>query len=211
MVDNSNCNCIELKEVLRAYATTSCLKIDCDDTIKCVREEVDIEKFKNWFEYNLEKFKSKTNQSSYFKKSFITELEKGTFKPLPKVYKKYSDSELLCSVLPTLYKHLGAFGIDMANGFGDETFFVENLQIYIIQKKILSIDELNELNDRVMSYITSLESPKLTDYRIYIKKAQALKDKVNWAEVERIEKKERKAFDELMSLFKEDEITEEEL
>ena len=163
------------------------------------RTDFDERMFSDWIAKS--EVNNKNNPSGYIKSCFRKELEKGTFKPQP--IKKFNETELLAMIMPTLYKYLPMFDCDLANAFGDETFFVENLQIYIYKHNILTIDELNDLNDKVMSYIVALDEPKLTDYREYIKKAQLLKGKVNWTEIEKIEARERKEFDDLMKWVEE--------
>ena len=79
---NNITNCIT---VIKGIISNSCLNISCDDIPIYVREEIDTDKFKTWFDYNLDKFKDKSNQNQYFKKSFANELSKGTF-TLNKVY-----------------------------------------------------------------------------------------------------------------------------
>lgn len=202
---NNQNNCLfELKRSVCECITTSCLNINCDDVIECIHEEIDLTKFKKWFQYNENKIKSKTNQTSYFKKSFLNELQNGTFKPKPK--EEINEFQVLADVMPTLYKYLETFEVDTSKGFDDETFFVEELQLYIVENKILTIDELNVLNERVMNYITTNESPKLTDYRNTIKKTQSLKDKVNWEEIDKRENERRKDFNETMKMFEQREV-----
>lgn len=198
-MNNQNIELIDLKRSVCECITTSCLNINCDEVIECVRENIDINKFKSWLKYNENKIKSKTNQTSYFKKSFLNELEKGTFKPIDRG--DYNQSEILSLVLPTLYKYLPIFNTNIDDAFGDETFFIENLQLYIYENDILTIEQLNILNERVMGYITTFENPKLSDYREYIKKTQSLKGKVDWEEIERREMKDKQEFDELMKTF----------
>lgn len=174
---------------LKEYIETILAKSDCD---------FDENKFNQWLIKN--DVEHKTNPSAYIKACFKRELEQGTFKPI-------NETEILAKIMPHLYKHLNRnlekFGIKQWEGFGDETFFVESLQLYIYEHQILTIEELIKLNDMVMGYITSLEKPKITDYRSYIKKAKAIKDEVDWAMIDEIEAKERKEFDELMKVFDE--------
>lgn len=198
-MSNQNIVCIDLKRSVCECISTSSLNINCDDIIECVREDIDINKFKTWLQYNENKIKSKTNQTSYFKKSFLIELEKGTFKPKNK--DNYLDVEILDLTLPTLYKYLPMFTDNVKEGFGDETFFIENLQIYLYRNDILTIDEINVLNSKVLNYITTFENVKLSDYREYIKKSQLLKGKVDWEEVEKIEAQCKQDFEKMMKDF----------
>lgn len=64
---------------VRECINNSCLNISCDDIVMRIHEPIDTDKFKSWFDYNLDKFKNKSNQASYFKKAFENELNKGTF------------------------------------------------------------------------------------------------------------------------------------
>ena len=173
---------------LKEYIETILAKSDCD---------FDEKKFDQWLIKN--DVEHKANPSAYIKACFKRELEQGTFKPIK--VDDYNQTEILAKIMPHLYKHLPIFGIQQEQGFGDETFFIENLQLYIYEHQILTIEELIKLNDKVMGYIASLKAPKITDYRKYIKKAQVLKDLVDWAEIEKIEAKERQEFEELMEKF----------
>lgn len=161
------------------------------------RNDFDERKFSDWLANS--DVKNKNNPSGYVKACFRKELVKGTFTYKPIVSNKLSDDNAILSLfLPTLYKYLPLFDVDIREGFGDETFFVENLQLYIYKNDILSIDELNLLNNKVMGYITTFENPQLSDYRDYIKKAQALKGKVDWNEIDQIELNAKQEFDELI-------------
>ena len=158
------------------------------------KSDFDETMFSEWLAKN--DVENKNNPSGYIRSCFKKELENGTFKPKPQ--ERLDDFEILASVMPTLYKYLPMFDIDVKQGFDDETFFVENLQLYLIKNKILTIDELNILNSKVMSYIADFENPKLTDYRENIKKSQLLKGKVDWNEVDKLETKARKRYEELI-------------
>ena len=70
---------------IKSIISSSCLNINCDDILTYIHEEIDADKFQTWFNFNLDNFKNKSNQNQYFKKSFINELQKGTFTP-SKVY-----------------------------------------------------------------------------------------------------------------------------
>ena len=81
----SNDLLLECKDKVRACINRSSLNIDCDDIVACIHDEIDTDAFEAWIEYNLDNFKSKSNQTSYFKKSFLNELQKGRFKLKPTV------------------------------------------------------------------------------------------------------------------------------
>ena len=67
------------KLVVRDIIIKSNLNVSCDEVLTRIHEEIDTDKFSSWLNYNLDKFKSKTNQASYFNKAFANELERGTF------------------------------------------------------------------------------------------------------------------------------------
>lgn len=79
---NNITNCIT---VIKGIISNSCLNISCDDIVIHIHEEIDTDKFKTWFNFNLDNFKNKSNQNQYFKKAFTNELAKGTFEKA-KVY-----------------------------------------------------------------------------------------------------------------------------
>ena len=67
------------KLVVRDIIIKSNLNVSCDEVLTRIHEEIDTDKFSSWLNYNLDKFKSKTNQASYFNKAFANELDRGTF------------------------------------------------------------------------------------------------------------------------------------
>ena len=172
MIDNTNVSnvCLnECKEQMRMCITESSLNINCDDTINTLTQEIDIRKFKTWYESNINNFKSKTNPNSYFKKAFLSELAKGTFKPL----KKRVDATTLASALRSK-------GIAVSS---DNALFIELMWQEIYE---LSGDEnlLIELNHKILDYMKADQT--FEDYVSLVKRSKAVKAyTVDWEKIQK--------------------------
>ena len=145
---------------------TSSLNIVCDDILTHIHEEIDVDKFKSWFNYNLDKFKDKSNVKVYFQKAFTNELNKGTFKT-PEI--KY-----LPSIEPLLNELRNKGIILLANDVAYlKVLFQELLNTYEIPaKEIVKIN--HKLVDRCKDYI---------DYKEQIK-AELSSYKIDWGDIE---------------------------
>ena len=166
----SNDLIVECKDSVRKRISSS-LNIYCDDLIACIREPIDLTKFEAWFQFNLNNFKSKTNQVSYFKKAFLNELEKGTF--------KVEVIEYVPNVQPIL-NDLRAKGICvMAN----ESAYIYCLWEYLLNDKKVDIEACKKVNRGIVNLMQKGQS--FNDYKDLVQRANTLAPyKIKWKEVE---------------------------
>lgn len=154
----------ECKEQLRACITESSLNIDADDIVETLTEPINLTKFTAWFASAQNIIKTKTNQHSYFKKAFISELNRGRFK-----------QEQIVVETTTLATALRNKGITVS---GDDTAYLQVMWQEILRAG-MPADAATELNHKVIEYMTKGQS--FTDYVDLLKKSNALKAyKINW-------------------------------
>ena len=158
----------ECKELMRKHVASSSLKINCDDISSALREEIDIEKFKAWFDRNINTFKTKQNIQSYFNRAFLKELEKGTFKLEVKVLSHI-----------TLIQALREKGVKILS---DDTCYIDVMWTYIYRHGC-PIEVIQDLNHKIVDYMK--EGQVFADYLSLVRKAKALQpyaidwDKIN--------------------------------
>ena len=160
--------------------------------------DFDEDKFLNWLIEK--KIETKTNPSAYVRSCFKKELESGRFKVDKK---ELSDTENICLSMQPFYNAMHDIGI---KELGDSTFFAEEANLYILKHKILPIDELRELNHKIVQYMKEMDNPQAEDYCKLFRKSKALRDKVDWEEVDRLADKSKKEWEELMKFFEEREV-----
>ena len=161
---SNDCNCMNCKEIVHTHILKSSLNIDCDDILKCIHEEIDTDKFKSWFNFNLDNFKSKTNQASYFKKAFINELKKGTFK-LTKI--EYIPNT---QVLVNEMRHRGI----IINA--DDIVWLNVVWEYLLGK--MDIDDCVILNNSILDY---MKTDEFREYKELLTKSKTLKQyEIDW-------------------------------
>lgn len=166
MKDNvySNDLLLECKELIRKCVSNSCLKVNCDEILTCVHEPIDTDKFESWLSFNLETFKSKTNQSSYFKKSFVNELNKGTF-TISKVEYIPNTQELINQMREKIVL------------LADDTAYLTVLWDYMLNDKKIELSTCKKLNQQVIVYMTGT----FEDYKSLLKRSNTLKPyNVDW-------------------------------
>lgn len=185
-------NCLyEMKRILRECAFSSSLINSCDELVAYVREDLDLDKFKAWLEFNSNNFKSKTNQVSYFKKSFLNELDKGTFDIIKVEYIPNTQA---------LLNEMRARGICV---LADEGVWVNVLFDYLLNEKKVDLDTCATLNHKVLDYMSNQE---FSNYKELIKSSNTLKKyQIDW---ELIEKRTRNEIDKWNDLLEETESEE---
>lgn len=162
------CNC---KELVRECIDNSSLNINCDDVVACIHEEIDVEKFKTWFQFNLDKFKSKTNQNTYFKKSFLNELEKGTF--------EYIRLHYIPNTQPFINDLRNKGICVLANDCAYLFVIWDNLINYCK----VPVDVARELNRKILNYLTP--NNNFEDYKALLRKSKTLSTyNIDWNKVE---------------------------
>lgn len=155
---------------IRKYITNSCLNINCDDIVTHIHEPIDTDKFKTWFDYNLDKFKNKSNQNQYFKKAFENELTKGTF-TLNKVHYLPNTEPLI--------NELRGKGITL---LADDTAYIYTLWEELLNHYKIPEDICFQINKDAVSKFTIT-----SDFKHYVKLIQTsslLKDyKIDWEDI----------------------------
>ena len=167
-MNNELNNC---KLIVSKLINNSNLNISCDEITAHIHEEIDTDKFSSWLNYNLDKFKSKTNQASYFKKAFVNELERGTF-TLVKV-------EHLPNTQP-LINELRSKGIVV---LADDTAY-----LYVMWNQLLNLTKI-PLDLAVKVNRQAINSLGISDnfetYKKLIKNSTLLKNyRIDWENIE---------------------------
>ena len=163
----SNVCLIECKEILRRCIVSSSLNINCDEILTHIQEEIDTDKFDSWLQFNLETFKSKTNQTSYFKKSFLNELNKGTFKKEHLYF------------LPNTQPLINAMRDKNITILADETAYLYVMWDYLLNIKKIDEKTCVELNNKVITYMH--DGQTFSDYKKLLKNSKTLKEYgVDW-------------------------------
>ena len=152
---------LECKELI----INTSLAINVDDTLSCVRKEIDTEKFKTWLSANLTKFKSKDNPNTYFKKSFETEYNKGTF-----------DLSIQIPNTQVLINAIREKGIKMSN---NDSAFLSVLYDYLLNNLKVDRQVLIDLNRHLIDYLQ--EGQSFNQYKDYLKRSKTLRSyKIEW-------------------------------
>ena len=181
---------IACKEQLCACIKESSLNIDCDDIKNTLTGEIDIAKFKKWFETNLSYFKTKQNPNSYFKKAFITELQKGRF-----------DIDAIVIDTSTLIRALRKKGIEVLS---DDTAYVEIMWLEII-KQGMKIEDIVKLNHKILDYMKSGQS--FQDYVNLVRKSNAIKGySIDWDKIQKDYEEELELWDKNLNELSEGEF-----
>ena len=158
----------ECKELMREHVLNSCLDINCDDICSALYEEIDIDKFKAWFDRNVNTFKSKQNIQTYFKRAFLTELNRKTFE----LKVEAVNSQFLIEALRDK-------GIKI---LADDTCYIDVMWTYV-HKLGCPIEMIQDLNHKIVDYMK--EGQTFKDYLDLVKKSKALKPySIDWKHVE---------------------------
>lgn len=172
MINNTNISndCLnECKEQLCACIKESNLDINCDEIKNALTQEIDIKKFKTWFQANTNNFKSKTNPHSYFKKAFLAELSKG----------KFEVEEISIDTVSLMR----AFELKGIKTTSDDSLYAEIMWETII-KAGMAIESVVELNHKILDYMTSEQT--FQDYVALVKRSNAVKAyKVDWEKIQK--------------------------
>lgn len=160
---------VEYKELVCECIVKSNLKVNCDDILTHIHEEIDIDKFNTWLQFNLQTFQTKTNISSYFQKSFLNELKKGTFKVVKVNHLPNTQAFL---------NELRDIGISIS---ADDSAYMWVLWEELLTK--IPSDMASKLNHQIVSYMKTNE---FAEYKELIQKSNTLKPyKVNWELINR--------------------------
>lgn len=178
----SNDCLLNCKELIRKHVSSSSLNVSCDEIINALTEEIDIEKFKAWFDRNIDYFKTKQNIQPYFNRAFQKELDKGTFK-----------LEVLTVSSVTLIQALREKGVKI---LGDDTCYIDVMWTWIYRHGC-PIELIQELNHKIVGYMK--EGQNFQDYLTLVKKAKALQGyTIDWKTIQAIYEKEIAEWNELL-------------
>lgn len=165
--NNSNVCLIECKEIVRKCISSSNLNINCDEILQYIHEEIDADKFDSWLKFNLDTFKSKTNQASYFKKSFLNELNKGTFKKEHLYF------------LPNTQPLINAMRDKNITILADDAAYLYVMWGYLLNIKKIDEKTCVELNNKIIAYMH--DGQTFSDYKKLLKNSKTLKDyNIDW-------------------------------
>lgn len=167
----SNVCIVDSKEFVRKCVNNSFLKVNVDEILECVCEEIDTDKFESWFKFNLQTFISKTNQTSYFKKALTNEIQKGSF--------KVNHIEYLPSIQPFI-NALKDKGIVV---LADDSGYLSVLWEELFDKYKVSVDVACKLNRQILEYMKPGQT--FADYKELLKKSNTLKPyRIIWEEID---------------------------
>ena len=156
------------KEQICAYVKESSLNIDCDDIKSALTKEISFSKFKTWFDSKITTFTTKQNQHIYFKKAFVTELQKGTF-----------DIDEISLDTTSLITALRNKGVSVLS---DDTAYIEIMWLEIIASG-MSIDDAKNLNHQIVDYMKSGQT--IAEYVNLVKRSNALKGyQIDWNKIQ---------------------------
>jgi len=172
--NNSNDCLFECKELMRKHISSSSLNINCEDTLSVLTEEIDVDKFKAWFDRNINTFKSKQNIQTYFNRAFHKELEKGTFK-----------LEEVGWNATTLFQALRERGVKVIQ---DDTCYI--CVMWEAYARVgVKIETVQELNHKIVDFMK--EGQTTQDYIDIVKKSKTLSEyNIDWDKVQETYEKE---------------------
>ena len=154
--------------------------------------DFDEEKFKKWL--ILKDIEHKTNPSNYLRKAFQEHLDKGTFK-------KDEDQEVHVAITP-LCNDLRSLGVHVAP---ESTMGMSVAMDYLLNNKILTIEELRTLNRGIISYLVDHKDTMDTNnYLELMRKSNMLKGRmVDWVAIGKEITKANEEWDQLIKELEE--------
>ena len=180
------------KEQLCECMRNVSLNIDYNDVLETLDEPIDINKFEEWLRFSIGIIQTKQNKQSYFKKAFISELNKGRFK-----MKKLSIDT------SSLIKAIRHKGIPVVS---NDTCYIEIMWSEIL-KAGMPIDKAVELNHKVIDFLKSDQI--FNDYVSLVKNSKALAAyKINWETIQSIYYTEIDNWDKMLNELSEGEFYE---
>ena len=161
----------------------------------------DLEIFNKWVNDNY--IKTKNNPNAYVRKIFQKELEKGTFmNNTPKI--EYVPS---CTLLFNAMREKGIKVIP------NDTLYIQIFENYLLDKKILTPDELIENNHGGIKFLLDkIKEPTSTDFINAFKRSKMLKGKtIDYEWIASIYGKQLKEWNELLGFIENQERNNNEL
>ena len=182
--NNSNDCLFECKELIRKHVSSSSLNVSCDEIINALTEEIDIEKFKAWFDRNINYFKTRQNIQPYFNRAFQKELEKGTF--------ELNESGINGV---TLFQALREKGVKVIQ---EDTCYIMVMWGEIFYKCGVKAETIQQLNHKIVDYMKEGQTSK--DYIEYVKNSQLVSSlKIDWDKVQKEYEKEYAEWQEILN------------
>lgn len=168
----SNDLLLDCKDKVRACINKSSLKVNCDEILMCIHDEIDIQAFQEWLDYNLDNFKSKSNQTSYFKKSFQNELQKGRFNLKPKV-----------NYLPNTQEFINELRDKGVIIYADDSDWLSVAWSHLLNVVKISQNECKAINQSVLRDMFTVNFDEYKNLLMNHKSLQ--KYHINWEEIEK--------------------------
>ena len=172
------------KEQMRRCVSSSSLNINCDDILKTLTEEIDIDKFKAWLDRASNSINSKQNKQAYFNRAFQKELEKGTF--------EINESGINGV---TLFQALREKGVKVIQ---EDTCYIMVMWGEIFYKCGVKAETIQQLNRKIVDYMKEGQTSK--DYINYVKNSQLVSSlKIDWDKVQKEYEKEYAEWQEILN------------
>jgi len=149
------------------------------------------ERFQLWIESN--EIESKNNPSAFVNKCFLKELNKGTF-----TTPQLSEVIYVPETVP-MFMYMRELGIKVTPvSTGD----IDTAYAYILKHKVLTPEELAEMNRDIIRYLEENKEKTTSDEFVKLmKKSKLLTEKVDWKEIDKEIKHTRKEWESLMKQF----------
>lgn len=160
-----------------------------------------LETFEKWVDDNY--IKTKNNPNAYVRKIFQKELEKGTFTNNTPAIEYVPNCTLL-------FNAMRENGIEV---IPNDTLYIQLLENYLLDKKILTPDELIENNHGGIKYLLDkIKEPTSTDFINAFKRSKMLKGKqIDYEWIASIYDKQLKEWNDLLSFIENQERNNNEL
>ena len=176
VTNNSFIHSVNSLELVREHVAKSSLNINADEVTSVYANEmneIDFDRFIDWFETNKNNIANATNRQRYFNKAFADQMSKGTFK-----LKSKPDISMLVNAMRSK-------GIKVSN---DDTLYLDVMWTEIFKAGIKEDVAVN-LNHSVVEYMK--EGDDFQMYVYYIKHSNGLRGvKVNWEKIDDVYTKE---------------------
>jgi len=146
--------------------------------------------FKNWLTIN--KVNEKRNPSAYVNKVFLEQLRLGTFTKEPELV---HESPVAQALTMPMFCHMREIGIKVLQ---ESTGDIDTVMNYILRNKILTPNELAELNRSIINHLKE-NSVSSDGFIPLMKQSKTLQGKINWKDVDQLIEKNRKEWAEIFA------------
>jgi len=149
--------------------------------------------FQNWINEN--HIQERNNPSSYIQRCFLKELSKGTFDKEPELVQETPVTKA-CTV--PMFCYMREIGIKVTQ---ESTSDIDVVMNYILRNKILTVNELIELNTNIIKHLKE-NSVRSDGFIPLMKQSKTLAGKINWKDVDAQIEDARKKWAEILADFK---------